>query len=118
MKKIILAAAAATLLTASSAYAAAEVHIPKEQWSFNGVLGTFDRAQLQRGFQVYKDVCAACHSLRYISFRNFEALGYSEADVPDLAEGAFAQQRPLVMAPRSVSRLDLESMYRDAMRYW
>jgi len=85
MKKIILAAAAATLLTASSAYAAAEVHIPKEQWSFNGVLGTFDRAQLQRGFQVYKDVCAACHSLRYISFRNFEALGYSEAQVKALA---------------------------------
>jgi hydroxyacid-oxoacid transhydrogenase len=46
------------------------------------------------------------------------ALGYGEADVPDLAEGAFAQQRPLVMAPRSVSRLDLEGMYRDAMRYW
>ena len=46
------------------------------------------------------------------------ALGYGEADVPALAEGAFAQQRPLVMAPRSVSRQDLEGLYRDAMRYW
>ncbi len=46
------------------------------------------------------------------------ALGYSEADVPALAEGAFAQQRPLVMAPRSVSKRDLESIYRDALRYW
>jgi len=46
------------------------------------------------------------------------ALGYSEADVPALAEGAFAQQRPLVMAPRSVSKQDLESIYRDAMHYW
>ncbi len=45
-------------------------------------------------------------------------LGYGEADVPALAEGAFAQQRPLVMAPRSVSRQDLEGLYRDAMRYW
>ena len=45
-------------------------------------------------------------------------LGYTEADVPALAEGAFAQQRPLVMAPRSVSRQDLESIYRDALRYW
>jgi alcohol dehydrogenase class IV len=46
------------------------------------------------------------------------ALGYSEADVPALAAGAFAQQRPLAMAPRSVSKLDLESIYRDAMHYW
>lgn len=46
------------------------------------------------------------------------ALGYREADVPALAEGAYAQQRPLVMAPRAVSRQDLEGLYRDAMRYW
>ena len=46
------------------------------------------------------------------------ALGYGEADVPALAEGAYAQQRPLVMAPRSVSKQDLEGLYRDAMRYW
>ena len=46
------------------------------------------------------------------------ALGYSDADVPWLAEGAFAQQRPLVMAPCAVTRPDLEAMYRDAMRYW
>jgi len=46
------------------------------------------------------------------------ALGYGEADVPALAEGAFAQQRPLVMAPRSVSTKDLEGLYRDALRYW
>jgi hydroxyacid-oxoacid transhydrogenase len=46
------------------------------------------------------------------------ALGYSAADVPALAEGAFAQQRPLVMAPRAVSRQDLEGIYQDAMKYW
>jgi alcohol dehydrogenase class IV len=46
------------------------------------------------------------------------ALGYGEADVPALAQGAFAQQRPLVMAPRSVSLQDLEGLYRGAMRYW
>jgi alcohol dehydrogenase class IV len=46
------------------------------------------------------------------------ALGYGESDVPALAEGAYAQQRPLVMAPRSVSRQDLEGIYRDALRYW
>jgi alcohol dehydrogenase class IV len=46
------------------------------------------------------------------------ALGYAEADVPALAAGAFAQQRPLVMAPRAVSLQDLEGLYRAAMRYW
>jgi alcohol dehydrogenase class IV len=46
------------------------------------------------------------------------ALGYRDSDVPALAAGAFAQQRPLVMAPRSVSQQDLEALYRDAMRYW
>jgi hydroxyacid-oxoacid transhydrogenase len=46
------------------------------------------------------------------------ALGYGEGDVPALAEGAYAQQRPLIMAPRSVSKQDLEGLYRDAMRYW
>jgi hydroxyacid-oxoacid transhydrogenase len=46
------------------------------------------------------------------------ALGYGPADVPALAKGAFAQQRPLVMAPRTVSLEDLEALYRDAMRYW
>ena len=46
------------------------------------------------------------------------ALGYGEADVPALAQGAFAQQRPLVMAPRSVTPQDLEGLYRGAMRYW
>lgn len=45
-------------------------------------------------------------------------LGYNEADIPALAKGAFAQQRPLVMAPRSVSLQDLEAIYRDALRYW
>ena len=45
-------------------------------------------------------------------------LGYGEADVPALAKGAFAQQRPLVMAPCSVSLQDLEGLYRAAMRYW
>ncbi|MCC7215138.1 MAG: iron-containing alcohol dehydrogenase [Burkholderiales bacterium] len=46
------------------------------------------------------------------------ALGYGETDVPALAAGAYAQQRPLVMAPRSVSQQDLEGLYRGAMRYW
>jgi ubiquinol-cytochrome c reductase cytochrome c1 subunit len=49
---------------------------PKEvSWSFEGPFGTYDRAALQRGFQVYKDVCSACHSLEFIAFRHLAEEG-------------------------------------------
>ena len=95
MKKIILAAAAVFALAAPAALNAAEhIEIPEEEWSFNGVFGKFDQAQVQRGFQVYKDVCAACHSLQYVSFRNFETLGYSEEQVKTLAAGYEVEDGP------------------------
>ncbi len=59
-------------------------------WSWDGALGgvfgEFDRAQLQRGFQVYKEVCSACHSLNRIAFRNLEDIGFSEAEVKAIAK--------------------------------
>lgn len=45
-------------------------HIERQQWSFSGPFGTFERGQLQRGFKVYQEVCAACHGLRLVAFRN------------------------------------------------
>jgi ubiquinol-cytochrome c reductase cytochrome c1 subunit len=51
----------------------------------NGPLGKFDRAQLQRGFQVYKEVCSACHSLKLVAFRDLADLGYSEGQVKTIA---------------------------------
>ncbi|HEX8486213.1 cytochrome c1 [Sphingomonas sp.] len=51
----------------------------------NGFFGKFDRRQLQRGLQVYKEVCAACHSLKYVSFRDLQQIGYSEAEVKAIA---------------------------------
>jgi ubiquinol-cytochrome c reductase cytochrome c1 subunit len=53
--------------------------------SSNGFFGKFDRRQLQRGFQVYKEVCSACHSLKYVSFRDLQDIGYSEAEVKAIA---------------------------------
>ena len=47
----------------------------------DGLFGTWDKQQLQRGYQVYKEVCSACHSLRQVAFRDLEQLGYSEAQV-------------------------------------
>lgn len=55
-------------------------------FSFEGPLGRYDRQQLQRGFQVYKEVCSACHSLNYVAFRNLEEIGYSEAEVKAIAD--------------------------------
>ncbi|MEA3054364.1 MAG: ubiquinol-cytochrome c reductase cytochrome c1 subunit [Sphingomonadales bacterium] len=55
-------------------------------FSFDGPFGTYDRAQLQRGFQVYKEVCSACHSLNYVAFRNLEDLGYGEAEIKAIAD--------------------------------
>lgn len=67
--------------------AESEYHLhPKElDLASNGVFGHFDRRQLQRGFQVYKEVCAACHSLRLVSFRDLQKIGYSEPEVKAIA---------------------------------
>ena len=51
----------------------------------DGLFGHFDKQQLQRGFQVYSEVCAACHSLRHVSFRDLKALGYNDDEVKAIA---------------------------------
>ncbi|HEY4070170.1 MAG TPA: cytochrome c1 [Sphingomicrobium sp.] len=51
----------------------------------DGPLGKFDNQQLQRGFQVYSEVCSACHSLSLVSFRDLEKLGYTEAEIKKIA---------------------------------
>ncbi|QAY79593.1 cytochrome c1 [Sphingosinicella sp. BN140058] len=56
-------------------------------FSFNGPFGKYDRQQLQRGFQVFKEVCSSCHSLSFVSFRNLEEIGYNEAEVKAIATG-------------------------------
>ncbi len=66
-----------------------EFHLHAKHVSFasDGPLGKFDRQQLQRGLQVYKEVCAACHALNLVTFRDLSALGYNEPEVK-----AFAKQ--------------------------
>jgi ubiquinol-cytochrome c reductase cytochrome c1 subunit len=51
----------------------------------DGPFGTFDKQQLQRGFQVYKEVCSACHSLTHVAFYDLEQLGYTEAEIKAIA---------------------------------
>jgi ubiquinol-cytochrome c reductase cytochrome c1 subunit len=80
-----------SLLLASSvkSYSAGEGTAPiKVDWSFKGITGKFDRASLQRGFQVYKEVCSSCHSMQYLSYRNLGEPGgpeFSEQEVKAIA---------------------------------
>lgn len=94
-----LAAFGAALLSPAPGLAAgAEAHPHKEHWSWDGPFGTFDRIQLQRGFQVYKEVCSTCHGLQYLSYRNlgerggpFQAVAAKDwqdkGETPDLMHG-------------------------------
>ncbi|MEY3729387.1 MAG: hypothetical protein RLZZ57_143 [Pseudomonadota bacterium] len=76
------------LFATAPAHAAGEaIVIPDTKFSFDGVFGTYDRASAQRGFQVYKEVCSACHSLRLLSYRNLRELGLTEAQVEAIAAG-------------------------------
>jgi len=61
--------------------------LPRQQWSFDGVFGTYDRASLQRGFQIYKEVCSVCHPVKHLHFRDLEDIGYSEEEVKAIAAG-------------------------------
>jgi len=61
-----------------SANSAEKVDLMTTDWTFKGLFGKFDRASLQRGYQVYTEVCAACHSMKYLSYRNLMEEGGPE----------------------------------------
>jgi ubiquinol-cytochrome c reductase cytochrome c1 subunit len=68
--------------------AAEKVEYLKTDWNFKGIFGKFDRGALQRGYQVYTEVCASCHSMKYVSYRNLSEEGgpeFSEAQAKAIA---------------------------------
>ncbi len=92
---------------------------PRQSWSFYGPFGTFDKAQLQRGFKVYREVCSACHGLEKVSFRNLSEPGgpgftegqvkalaaeYKVKDGPNDQGEMFERPRARLIASRSRSR--------------
>ena len=83
MKKIFKLFSIIILLTLNSysAISAEKVEYLKTDWTFKGLFGKFDRASLQRGYQVYTEVCAACHSMKYLSYRNLSEKGGPEFSV-------------------------------------
>ena len=76
----------ATDAKATEAANGSEAAIPPSlSWSFGGIFGHYDTAQLQRGYRVYKEVCSNCHSMKLVAFRNLAALGYDAGQVKALA---------------------------------
>jgi ubiquinol-cytochrome c reductase cytochrome c1 subunit len=91
------AAAVGLALAATGVGAAAAQEAPTppaQQWSFSGAFGTYDRAQLQRGLQVYKEVCSTCHALRHLYYRDLAEIGYTEDQIK-----AFAAQFQVTDGP-------------------
>ena len=64
---------------------AEEAALPRHAWSFGGLFGTFDRAAAQRGFQVYREKCSTCHSLKHAYYRDLEGIGLSEEQIKSVA---------------------------------
>ena len=74
--------------------ASGNIELQKRDWSFSGPFGTFDKAAMQRGFQAYREVCAGCHGMKLIAFRNFADLGYNSDEIKAIAAEYEVQDGP------------------------
>ena len=82
MKNIFKIICIAVLVAGINPVSAAEkTSLLKVDWSFKGIFGKFDRGSLQRGYQVYTEVCASCHSMKYLSYRNLAEKGGPEFSI-------------------------------------
>jgi len=89
MRGLLSAAAAAILLALGAQMSLAQEEttppLPNPGWSFDGIFGTFDRAALQHGFQIYSEVCSNCHSMNLLHYRDLAALGYNDDEIKAIA---------------------------------
>lgn len=82
----LLSAGLVILSFSSIAFAAKAGKDPKHlDWNFEGYAGTYDRASVQRGFHVFRQICSSCHSLKYFKFRNLEKMGFSGDEIKAIA---------------------------------
>jgi ubiquinol-cytochrome c reductase cytochrome c1 subunit len=75
----------ACLLARAPAFAEETPPLPHQEWSFYGIFGTYNLASAQRGFQVYKEICSACHPVKHLYFRDLAEIGYSADEVKTIA---------------------------------
>ena len=86
-----------TLIFINPLFSAESIDPIKVNWSFKELTGKFDRASLQRGFQVYKEVCASCHSMQYLSYRNLGEPGgpeFTQEEVKAIAASVEIEDGP------------------------
>jgi ubiquinol-cytochrome c reductase cytochrome c1 subunit len=94
-KQVLFSAVALAMLLGAGSLSAADqsahpgpgdpIRLEEKTWPQDGPFGTYDRAALQRGFQVYTEVCSACHAMHLLSYRNLAALGYNDAEIKAIA---------------------------------
>lgn len=91
-----IAVIATLALSVNVVFAEESDHLEPKQlkWSFEGALGKFDKPAIQRGFQVYKEVCSSCHSVDLVHYRNLQEVGFSEAEVKAIAAEKNVQDGP------------------------
>ena len=83
--KVILIIFFSTSFLYQNVFSAEKQELLKIDWSFKGYFGKFDRASLQRGYQVYTEVCAACHGIRHVSYRDLKDIGFSSDEIKSIA---------------------------------
>ncbi len=121
--RVLALAAAIGAAALGTAIAEEEIHFPAQKWSFNGPFGTFDRASAQRGAQVYKEVCANCHSLKMAYYRDLGGIGMepgaiaaiaASVSVPTIADDGSVAERPALPSDHFRSPFANEKAARSA----
>ena len=94
MKIVFLALLISTYLT-KFLFSATEATKPVQyDFSFKGILGTIDKKSAQRGLQVFTEVCASCHGLKHLAYRNLEDLGYNKSQINNIAKQYLVDDLP------------------------
>lgn len=91
---LLVALLAAAFVTSSPAVAAGAAKPAAQAWSFDGIFGSFDRAQVRRGLIVYRQVCSACHSLNLVAYRHLAGIDFNENEIKAIAESVEVTDGP------------------------
>ncbi|PKU23920.1 cytochrome c1 [Telmatospirillum siberiense] len=95
MRKFLTSTFAAALLAVAIPAAAEEgPALERQNWSWHGPFGQYDKAQLRRGFQVFREICSNCHSMKLVAYRNLGDLGFTEDEIKAIAAEKQVQDGP------------------------
>ena len=81
-------------ITTNSIKSAEKIELINQNWPFHGFFGRFDQSSLQRGFKVYREVCAGCHGIKHVSYRDLNSIGLTKDEIKSLAAEYEIKDRP------------------------